>query len=68
MAKFWGGRRGSNPQQPEPQSGALPLSYGHRLGEDSKGTSSSEPAKQIFGGWRTIAAGVLKGSDGRNAQ
>ena len=25
-----GGRRGSNPQQPEPQSGALPLSYGHR--------------------------------------
>src|SRR6266700_2383669 len=25
-----GGRRDSNPQQPEPQSGALPLSYGHR--------------------------------------
>src|ERR1043166_7014306 len=24
-----GGRRDSNPQQPEPQSGALPLSYGH---------------------------------------
>jgi hypothetical protein len=29
-----GGRRDSNPQQPEPQSGALPLSYGHqRLNE-----------------------------------
>jgi hypothetical protein len=27
---FWGGRRDSNPQQPESQSGALPLSYGHR--------------------------------------
>src|ERR1700676_4377177 len=25
-----GGRRDSNPQQPEPQSGALPLSYGHQ--------------------------------------
>src|SRR5262249_19149199 len=24
-----GGRRDSNPQQPEPQSGALPLSYDH---------------------------------------
>ena len=29
-----GGRRDSNPQQPEPQSGALPLSYGHhKFGE-----------------------------------
>ena len=27
--KSWGGRRDSNPQQPEPQSGALPLSYDH---------------------------------------
>ena len=25
----WGGRRDSNQQQPEPQSGALPLNYGH---------------------------------------
>src|SRR5205085_9047251 len=25
-----GARRDSNPQQPEPQSGALPLSYGHQ--------------------------------------
>ena len=24
---FWGGRRGSNPQPPQPQCGALPLSY-----------------------------------------
>ncbi len=27
--KKWGDRRDSNPQQPEPQSGALPLNYGH---------------------------------------
>ena len=27
----WGDRRDSNPQQPEPQSGALPLSYGHHI-------------------------------------
>src|SRR5262249_35801933 len=27
-----GGRRDSNPQQPEPQSGALPLSYDHHSG------------------------------------
>jgi hypothetical protein len=27
-----GGRRDSNPQQPEPQSGALPLSYDHHGG------------------------------------
>ncbi|MEY5016160.1 MAG: hypothetical protein RIS92_2518 [Verrucomicrobiota bacterium] len=26
----WGDRRDSNPQQPESQSGALPLSYGHQ--------------------------------------
>ena len=25
MVKFWGGRRESNPQRPEPQSGALPV-------------------------------------------
>ena len=29
-----GGQRDSNPQQPEPQSGALPLSYGHRLSRE----------------------------------
>jgi hypothetical protein len=26
----WGGQRDSNPQHPEPQSGALPLSYDHQ--------------------------------------
>jgi predicted nucleic acid-binding Zn-ribbon protein len=31
-----GGQRDSNPQQPEPQSGALPLSYGHRRVVDFK--------------------------------
>jgi hypothetical protein len=30
-----GGQRDSNPQQPESQSGALPLSYGHRRRWDS---------------------------------
>ena len=25
QGEFWGGRRESNPQQPEPQSGALPV-------------------------------------------
>jgi hypothetical protein len=29
--RLWGGRRDSNPQQLEPQSRALPLSYGHRF-------------------------------------
>ena len=32
IGEGWGDRRGSNPQQPEPQSGALPLSYGHHRG------------------------------------
>ena len=27
----WGGRRDSNPQHPDPQSGVLPLNYSHRL-------------------------------------
>ena len=26
----WGGWRDSNPRQPEPQSGVLPLNYTHR--------------------------------------
>ena len=30
--KKWGDRRDSNPQQPESQSGALPLNYGHHQG------------------------------------
>ena len=30
----WGERRGSNPQPPEPQSGALPLSYAHHTTRD----------------------------------
>jgi hypothetical protein len=56
--RTWGGRRDSNPQQPEPQSGALPLNYGHHISgpppprvwrtRDSKGNSSSTPAKQIL--------------------
>ncbi len=30
--KKWGGRWDSNPRQPEPQSGALPLNYAHHTG------------------------------------
>jgi hypothetical protein len=33
---IWGGRRDSNPQQPEPQSGALPLSYGHHNSSETE--------------------------------
>src|SRR6185312_4022112 len=33
--EFWGGGWDSNPQQPESQSGTLPLSYRHRWGCDS---------------------------------
>jgi hypothetical protein len=31
----WGGRRDSNPQQPAPQAGTLPLSYDHHPGRES---------------------------------
>src|SRR5215468_3956285 len=31
-----GGRRDSNPQQPEPQSGALPLSYDHHNSSETE--------------------------------
>ena len=33
ILRRWGDRRDSNPQHPEPQSGALPLSYGHHTAE-----------------------------------
>src|SRR5436189_3467846 len=36
LKSMWGGRRDSNPQQPEPQSGALPLSYGHHNLSETK--------------------------------
>ncbi len=41
----WGDRRGSNPQQPESQSGTLPLSYGHhlRVGDCSKRRPVANP-------------------------
>ena len=39
-SESWGDRRDSNPQQPEPQSGALPLSYGHQPGLKAKGSDA----------------------------
>ena len=36
---WWGGRWGSNPQHPDPQSGALPLNYTHHFNwEKTNGT------------------------------
>ena len=43
-----GGRRDLNPQRPEPQSGALPLSYDHHAGAEEESNPSSGSAKQIF--------------------
>jgi hypothetical protein len=43
-----GGRRDLNPQQPEPQSGALPLSYDHHANGEKKSSASSGSAKHIF--------------------
>jgi hypothetical protein len=44
-----------NPQQPEPQSGALPLSYDHHANGEKERSASSGSAKHIFRGgayWR----------------
>jgi hypothetical protein len=46
-----GGRRDLNPQQPEPQSGALPLSYDHHANGEKESSASSGSAKHIFRGW-----------------
>ena len=42
----WGGRRDSNPQQPEPQSGALPLSYDHRAMPPPKSSKVRRDSKR----------------------
>lgn len=42
----WGGRRDLNPQQPEPQSGALPLSYGHQ--PETKNDMIFGESSQVF--------------------
>jgi hypothetical protein len=49
----WGGRRDLNPQQPEPQSGALPLSYDHHSDTGKEISSSSSSAKEFFAGNRS---------------
>jgi serine/threonine protein kinase len=46
----WGDRRDSNPQQPEPQSGALPLSYDHQPRAQS---STKRVAGQVSANGRT---------------
>ena len=46
-----GGRRDLNPQQPEPQSGALPLSYDHHIETEIETSSSSFSAQGDFR-WR----------------
>jgi hypothetical protein len=56
--KRWGGQRDSNPQHPEPQSGALPLSYSHQSsrqtyvwkGVASSGTKVYVKEQQVFSG------------------
>src|SRR3954464_3725841 len=41
-----GGRRDSNPQQPESQSGALPLSYGHHIVSETESRNPIRDCKQ----------------------
>ena len=52
----WGGQRDSNPQQPEPQSGALPLSYGHRRAATLIFSRPIAKAKQRSGPRRPLQA------------
>jgi hypothetical protein len=62
LSKGWGDRRDSNPQQPEPQSGALPLSYGHRNRQGSQNLNSIFPGSLSTGmftaGARFVAPGL----------
>ena len=51
-----GGQRDSNPQQPEPQSGALPLSYGHRRAATLIFSRPIAKAKQQSGPRRPLQA------------
>src|SRR5216110_731240 len=46
LKSIWGGRRDSNPQQPEPQSGDLPLIYDHL---PDRNTSFGSPFSQAEG-------------------
>ena len=52
--KKWGERRDSNPQQPEPQSGALPLSYAHH-------TSCQQLLLPLLPSLRTLGSGLPGG-------
>jgi hypothetical protein len=53
-----GGRRDLNPQRPEPQSGALPLSYDHHANAEDETNASSDSAKQILSGRRLPSPGL----------
>lgn len=46
MELRWGGRWGSNPRHPEPQSGVLPLNYSRRTGSDCSIRSAAASASQ----------------------
>jgi hypothetical protein len=56
----WGDRRGSNPQQPEPQSGALPLSYGHHRGLMTMLFWMSESNQNPAVGWDAFLMGGVE--------
>jgi hypothetical protein len=49
LERKWGGRRDLNPQQPEPQSGALPLSYDHHLFQRAQSYRNLEFSQADFG-------------------
>jgi hypothetical protein len=62
----WGGRRDSNPQHPEPQSGALPLSYDHhsdgtmKLAQDRVPPSGFSPKRPGYTGSTYPAGGAVE--------
>ena len=57
--KRWGGRRGSNPRQPVPQTGALPLSYCHHLAlEEPLGGKSGTDVPESEAEMRAIFADI----------
>ncbi len=54
--KNWGGRRESNPQQPEPQSGALPVEL---LPPDSSIITGSGERREALGSWFLVLGSRL---------
>ena len=58
--KDWGGRRESNPQQPEPQSGALPVEL---LPPDASIITGSGERREALGSW-LLALGFRRQASG----